>query len=115
MSGTIPKSNINYVSDTYYSNNYMMSFYPRYWYFMTIGSRGRGKTYSGKKYVIKWFKEQMKNYQENKPLRKFFWWRLTDGAVEKILENNGETFFEKTLLDDYKINVKVVNDDIFFA
>lgn len=115
MSGTIPKSNINYVSDTYYSNNYMMSFYPRYWYFMTIGSRGRGKTYSGKKYVIKWFKEQMKKYQENKPLRKFFWWRLTDGAVEKILENNGETFFEKTLLDDYKINVKVVNDDIFFA
>jgi hypothetical protein len=111
----IPKTNINYISNNYYSNSYMMAHFPRYWYFLTIGSRGRGKTYSGKKYVIKKFVKQMQTHKPNTTLRKFMWWRLTDGAVEKILENNGETFFERDLLDKYKIVVRVSNNDIFFA
>ena len=111
----IPLSNINYKSNTYYSNSYMMSHFPKYWFFLTIGSRGRGKTYSGKKYIIKWFLEQLEKGATHETLRKFMWWRLTDGAVEKMLENNGQTFFEKDLLDKYEIVVKVSNSDIFFS
>ena len=107
--------NVNFRSDTYYSNTYMMSHYPKYWYFLTIGSRGRGKTYSGKNYIIKWFLEQLDNGASHESMRKFMWWRLTDGAAEKVIENNGQTFFERSLLDKYKLVVRVVNTDIFFA
>lgn len=103
--------NKNFTSNNYYSNTYMMSHFPKYWYFVTIGSRGRGKTYSGKNYAIKWILKQW----DSPNLRKFMWWRLTNDAVSKVLENNGSTFFEKSLLDKYDIIVNVTNSDLYFA
>lgn len=103
--------NKNFTSNDYYSNTYMMSHFPKYWYFVTIGSRGRGKTYSGKNYAIKWILKQW----DSPNLRKFMWWRLTNDAVSKVLENNGSTFFEKSLLDKYDIIVNVTNSDLYFA
>ena len=108
---TMIDHNKNFTSNEYYSNTYMMSHFPKYWYFVTIGSRGRGKTYSGKNYAIKWILDQW----DDPNLRKFMWWRLTNDAVAKVLENNGSTFFEKSLLDKHNIIVKVTNSDLFFA
>lgn len=108
----------NFTSNDYYSNTYMMSHFPKYWYFVTIGSRGRGKTYSGKNFAISWILSQMMNVMEsneNGQIRKFMWWRLTEGAIEKVIENNGSTFFEKTLLEKHNIKIMITNQDIFFA
>ena len=105
----------NFTASDFYSNTYMMSFFPKYWYFVTIGSRGRGKTYSGKNFGIKWVIEQIKSIADDKEIRKFMWWRLTNDAVGKVIENNGSTFFEKSLLDKYNIVINIVNSDIFFA
>jgi len=108
----------NFTSSDYYSNTYMMSHSPIYKFFCTIGSRGRGKTFSGKRASIKWVKSQieqaMKSFNEN-DIRKFMWWRLTTDAVIKVIQNNGTKFFEKKLLRKYKIALKIVSQDIFFA
>ena len=108
----------NFTSNEFYSNTYMMSHFPKYWYFVTIGSRGRGKTYSGKNLGIKWVINQVVDileHNEKGEIRKFMWWRLTKDAVAKVIENNGSTFFEKTLLEKYGIVVNIVNSDIHFA
>lgn len=106
----------NFTSTDYYSNTYMMSHFPKYWYFVTIGSRGRGKTFSGKKAAIKWILAQIAACANDpKGVRKFMWWRLTNDAVAKVIENNGSTFFEKQLLERYKIRVNIVNQDILFT
>jgi len=107
----ITTHNKNFTSNEYYSNTYMMSHFPKYWYFVTIGSRGRGKTYSGKNYAIKTILDQW----ENPTIRRFMWWRLTNDAVSKVLENNGSTFFEKSLLEKHDIIVNVINSDLYFA
>jgi hypothetical protein len=108
----------NFTSTDFYSNTYMMSHFPKYWYFVTIGSRGRGKTYSGKNCSIKWVISQVNDVMESNErgiIRKFMWWRLTNDAVSKVIENNGSTFFEKTLLEKHGIIVKITNSDIYFA
>jgi hypothetical protein len=113
--GQLIYKNRNFTSSDFYSNTYMMSFFPKYWYFVTIGSRGRGKTYSGKNLGIKWVIEQIKSVAEDKDIRKFMWWRLTNDAVSKVIENNGSTFFEKSLLEKYHIMINIINQDILFA
>ena len=108
----------NFTSNDFYSNTYMMSHFPKYWFFVTIGSRGRGKTYSGKNLGIKFVISQVVDVMEQNEkgnIRKFQWWRLTNDAVTKVIQNNGSTFFEKTLLNKYGIVIKVVNADIYFA
>ena len=70
--------NRNYTTDDYYSNTYMMSFFPKYWYFLTIGSRGRGKTYSGKRFAIKFINKQRENGVSGQ-YRKFMWRRIVTG------------------------------------
>ena len=113
--------NRNFTATDYYSNTYMMSLTHRYWYFMTIGTRGKGKTFSGKKGSIKWIKKQVEQIMEDfvkgdvSNIRRFMWWRLTNDAVLKVTENNGATFFEQKLLRKYKISVKIVASDIYFA
>jgi len=48
--------NGNFVSNKWYSNSHVLSHSNKgYKFYVTIGSRGRGKTYSGKKYLIKKF------------------------------------------------------------
>jgi hypothetical protein len=56
----------------------------------------------------------MKSNEEGK-IRKFMWWRLTEGAIEKVIENNGSTFFENSLLEKYNIKITITNQDIFFT
>lgn len=113
--GELYFANMNFTSTEYYKNTWMMSHFPKYWYFLTIGSRGRGKTYEGKQYCIKDILQQLSDGVESSQLRKFMWWRLTGNAVDKMLQNNGATFFEKQLLEQYQIRVKVKNNDIYFA
>jgi len=128
MEAQMPKQNRNFTSNDYYSNTWMMSHFPKYWYFMTIGSRGRGKTYSGKNYAIKYVLGQLEQdrptttgqrYKMDKNtidhLRKFMWWRLTNDAVEKVKENSGRDFFEKQLLEKYGIRIRIVNSDIMMS
>ena len=108
----------NFTSNDFYSNTYMMSHFPKYWYFVTIGSRGRGKTYSGKNFGIKWIINQLFDIIDQNisgKIRKFMWWRLTESAIEKVIENNGSTFFEKSLLEKRKITINITNQDIFFS
>ena len=107
--------NKNFTSTDYYQNTWMMSHFPKYWYFMTIGSRGRGKTYEGKQYSIKFILAQLETLQDLEKIRKFMWWRLTNDAVEKVKENSGRDFFEKQLQEQYGIRVKIINSDILFS
>lgn len=108
--------NRNFTSTEYYQNTWMMSHFPKFWYFMTIGSRGRGKTYEGKQYSIKYILRQLEdNTLDRSKLRKFMWWRLTNDAVEKVKENSGRDFFEKHLQEQYGIRVRIVNSDILFS
>ena len=100
----------NFTSKTYYSNTHMASYGHKYWYYLTIGSRGRGKTYSAKKYILKRYRYGPLGTEDF-----FAWIRLTDAACLKVLQNNGATFFERELLDKYRVQVKVENDDIYFG
>lgn len=102
--------NRNFTSKDYYSNTHVCSYGPKYWYYLTIGSRGRGKTYSAKKFLLKRFNKGVLGNQDF-----FAWIRLTDSACEKVLQNNGATFFERELLDKYKVSIKVENDNVFFG
>jgi hypothetical protein len=114
--GELQFKNKNFTSVNYYKNTWMMSHFPKYWYFMTIGSRGRGKTFSGKQYSIKFILDQLKDKRfDRTKLRKFMWWRLTNDAVKKVKENNGRDFFEKQLLEHYGIRARIVNSDIMFS
>ena len=88
----------------------MCSYGHKYWYYLTIGSRGRGKTYSAKKYILKRFRYGPLGREDY-----FAWIRLTDAACQKVLQNNGATFFERELLERYRVQVKVENDDVFFS
>ena len=100
----------NFTSKMYYSNTHMCSYGHKYWYYLTIGSRGRGKTYSAKKYILKRYRYGPLGREDF-----FAWIRLTDAACAKVLQNNGATFFERELLERYRIQVKVEQDDVFFG
>ena len=121
--GLIYFANKNFTSNDYYQNTWIMSHFPKYWYFLTIGSRGRGKSFEGKQYSMKYIRGQLKEMRKNgysntqivKELRKFMWWRLTNDAVDKVKENAGRDFFEKQLQEKYRISVRVVNSDIMFS
>jgi len=115
--GVLYYANKNFTSVEYYKNTWMMSHFPKYWYFLTIGSRGRGKTYEGKQYSIKYIRGQLAEMEvkDYSKLRKFMWWRLTNDAVEKVKENSGRDFFEDQLQEQYGVRIRVVNSDIMFS
>jgi hypothetical protein len=103
----------NFTSKTYYKNVYTLSHFnpheesPRYRIFLGIGSRGRGKTYSAKNYIANKIVFDPK-------FRKFAWIRLTDRACENLLENDGSTFFESTILEKKNLSVTSQGSDVFF-
>lgn len=103
----------NFNSKTYYRNVYALSHFnpheeePRYRLFLSIGSRGKGKTYSGKKYIAN-------KIAYHPSFRKFAWIRLTDKACENLLENDGSTFFETAILRKRRLNVMSVGSDVYF-
>lgn len=112
--------NRNFTSNDYYSNTYIMSLLGsgKYWYGITVGSRGRGKSYSGKNTALKWIKKQLRDIMKafkNGEVRKFMWWRLSTSAIDAILENNGSSFFEPELLRKHKMVVMINLSDIYFA
>lgn len=98
--------NKNFTSSNYYSNTWMMSLDVLKWYYrVTIGSGGRGKTYSGRKLVLK-------NWKNKK--RGFIWLRLTNQAVDNLLQNNAMGLFPNELKNKYKIKVRNVGNAIYF-
>lgn len=98
--------NRNFTSNDYYSNTWMMSQdINKWWYRATIGSGGRGKTYSGRKRALKGFKNDK---------RGFIWLRLTDQAVDNLLQNNAMGLFPIELKRKYKIEVKNKGNAIYF-
>lgn len=107
------KRDPNFSSKTYYKNVFALSHFnpheevPRYRIFLGIGSRGRGKTYSGKNYVANKIVYDPK-------FRKFAWIRLTDKACENLLENDGSTFFESSILEKKKLSVMSQGSDVYF-
>ena len=100
----------NFFSNEYYSPSYLLSHFPKYKIFCTFGSRGRGKTYSGKNLILNRFNDG--RYGDGK--KKFAWIRLNEDAILNLLEADGATFFEQSLLKKHNVNVTTRGSNIMF-
>lgn len=79
-------------------------------WFVLLGARERGKTFSVQDYVLGCF------FNPTSPLYKkpFYWLRLNDIAVKNMLMNNGAKMFEPLLVEKYGLQgMKVKGDSIF--
>ena len=76
-------------------------------YYILIGARERGKSYSVQDYVLsQWFKNK-------KP---FYWMRLNEAATKNMLMNNGAKMFEPLLVRKYNLQgIKVKGDTVFLG
>lgn len=100
------RMNKNFTSTDYYSNTWICSLpVEKWWYRVTVGSGGRGKTYSGRKLIIK-------NFLNKK--RKFVWLRLTQAAVSNLVQNNAMGLIPAELINRYKIKVTTKANAIYF-
>lgn len=99
--------NPNFTNNDWYSSQFTLSLYPKYKIFVVIGSRGRGKTYSGKNLILNRFNKHHK--------KKFAWIRLNEEPIQNMLASNGASFFEPSLLRKKKVNVKTESGNIFFT
>ena len=106
----ITSKDSNFFSSEYYSPSYLLSHFPKYKIFCTFGSRGRGKTYSGKNLILNRFNDG--RYGKGK--KKFAWIRLNEDAIVNLLENDGATFFEQSLLNKHKVSVTTKGSNIYF-
>lgn len=81
-------------------------------WFMMIGARERGKTFSVQDYVLScYFNPKHPLYQ--KP---FYWMRLNDIAIKNMLMNNAAKMFEPLLVHKYHLeNIKVSGDSIYLV
>ena len=81
-------------------------------WFVLIGARQRGKTYSVQDYVLNsWFNPKSKLYHVP-----FYWMRLNDISIKNMLMNNGAKMFEPLLVDKYHLqDIKVKGDSVFFG
>jgi len=100
----------NFFSNEYYSPSYLLSHFPKYKIFCTFGSRGRGKTYSGKNLILNRFNDG--RYGDGK--KKFAWIRLNEDAIQNLLEADGATFFEQSLLTKHHVAVTTKGSNIMF-
>lgn len=79
----------------YWYPNKLMSHDPsHYWFYIAIGSRGRGKTVSAWRWVLKRF---LKHGEL------FIWLRLTDAPIKKMSRNSSATLIPKFLLEQLGI------------
>ena len=79
----------------YYYPTRLFSYDPnKYWFYVCIGSRGRGKTTSAWRWVLKRFIR----YGE-----KFVWLRLTEAPIKKASRNQGSTLIPKFIQDQLNI------------
>lgn len=81
-------------------------------WFILIGARQRGKTFSVQNKVLKdWFDPNSPVY--HKP---FYWMRLNDIAVKNMLMNNGAKMFEPLLIEKYHLeDIKVKGDTVYLG
>ena len=79
------------------------------WYIL-IGARERGKTFSVQDYVLNcFFNPKSKLYHVP-----FYWMRLNDIAIKNMMMNNAAKFFEPILVRKYGLqDIKVKGDSIF--
>lgn len=74
-------------------------------YFVLIGARERGKSYSVQDYCLR------QRYTKGIP---FYWMRLNDISINKMKQNNGAKIFEPLLIPKYKLtNIKVKGDFVY--
>ena len=74
-------------------------------YFMLIGARERGKSYSVQQYCLQ------QKFEKGVP---FYWMRLNEAATGKMLKNNGAKMFEPLLVQQYGLqNIKVKGTTVY--
>ncbi len=79
-------------------------------WFIMIGARERGKTFTVQDYVLNCFFNP-KSKLFGVP---FYWMRLNDIAIKNMLMNNGAKMFEPLLVRKYHLeNIKVRGDTVF--
>lgn len=99
------KWNNNY-NPLYYYPNKLLSFNPEiYWFYICIGSRGRGKTVSAWRWVLKRF---LKHNE------KFIWLRLTASPLIKASRNKGTTLVPQFLLKQLKITAITMRGSVIY-
>lgn len=79
-------------------------------WFIMIGARERGKTFTVQDYVLNcFFNPKSKLYHVP-----FYWMRLNDIAIKNMTMNNGAKMFEPLLVRKYHLeNIKVRGDTVF--
>lgn len=99
-------NDVNFIGNDWFNHdNYLSHFKNGYNVFWILGSRGRGKTYSAKKLLLNRFINGKKG--------KFVWVRRSESALENLSDNKGSTFFEKELLEQKKVDVKVESSRVY--
>ena len=91
----------------YYYLNKLMSFDPqKYWFYICIGSRGRGKTVSAWRWVLRRFVQHGEM---------FIWLRLTDAPIKKMSRNNSTTIVPQFILDQVGIDSIFIKGNTVYA
>lgn len=73
-------------------------------WFILIGARERGKSYSVQQYALK---QKLVN---DIP---FYWIRLNEASTSKMLQNNGAKMFEPLLYEQFNLNIKVKGSTVY--
>ena len=74
------------------------------WFFILLGAREAGKSYSVMELFLKEWKRK----------HKFFTWiRLTEPSMKKMLQNNAQKLVDADLRRKYDLDIKVVGNDVF--
>ena len=90
----------------YYYPNKLFSYDPKkYYYYICIGSRGRGKTVSAWRWVLKRYLK----YGEQ-----FIWLRLTEAPIKKASRNQGTTLVPEFLLKQLKIEGVTMRGSVIY-
>jgi hypothetical protein len=101
-----PKRKKTIHNPMFYYLNRVMSYSPLiYWFYIVIGSRGRGKTVSAWRWVLKRFLK----YGEL-----FVWLRLTDAPLKKMARNSSKTIVPKFLLEQLGIDSVFIKGSTVF-
>lgn len=92
---------------TFYNNSHVMGYGNKAIFFILIGGRGIGKTYSTQNYCLKRFFK----YGE-----KSLWLRLKQPSVQALLANNAKDFLDTDLITKYKITgIKTEGNSVFIT
>lgn len=94
----------------YYSNRNTFSYdKKKYIFYIEVGSRGTGKTYSTQNYCLRQFFKYGK---------KTLWLRLKEPSVKKLLANDAKDFLDSKLIEKWNIDpesIKVKGDCVYIG